>query len=142
MLSNGSKGNGKVDMEKLENDMFGDVTTAVDGDPSSRWVTTDEVEDDFEKQQSKMDVATNDKIENDNIDMHRLPTTKETQNLLRIMTRLYCHGISQEFRRPVHIMYPEIAIHYLKVFLKHCLLNKNTPIFSFNHSSIHSIQIK
>lgn len=32
----------------------------------------------------------------------------------RVATRLYCHGISQEFRRPVHLMYPEIASDYAK----------------------------
>ena len=47
-------------------------------------------------------------------DLSRNPTKEENQKLINIITKLYCHGISQEFRRPVHIMYPEIAFNYLK----------------------------
>ena len=50
----------------------------------------------------------------DTFDLKRPPEQHELIKLVRIVTRLYCHGISQEFRRPVHLMYPEIALHYIK----------------------------
>jgi hypothetical protein len=50
----------------------------------------------------------------DILDLNREPTPSELAGMQRVATRLYCHGISQEFRRPVHLMYPEIASDYAK----------------------------
>ena len=51
--------------------------------------------------------------EEDIFDLSRSPTSNEINCIVRIIKKLYCHGIAQEFRKPVQIMYPEIADHYM-----------------------------